>query len=66
MRIVDACGGCAKGKYSQITGEGGMISATINKRGGIRKGGFVHKIRKRSGISKEKCILIFILVGGIY
>ena len=27
---------------------------------------FVHKIRKRSGFSKVKCILIFILVGGLY
>ena len=36
-RMRDACGGCAKGKYSQITGEEGMISATMNKRGGIRK-----------------------------
>ena len=62
--LWDACCGCAKGKYSQITGEEGMISATMNKRGGIRKRGFVHKIRKRSGFSKIKCILISIL-GGI-
>ena len=35
--LRDACGGCAKGKYSQITGEEGMISATMDIRGGIRK-----------------------------
>ena len=64
--LRDACGGCAKGKYSQITGEEGMISATMDIRGGIRKRGFVHKIRKRSGFSKVKCILICILVGIIY
>ena len=61
--LRDACGGCAKGKYSQITGEEGMISATMDIRGGIRKRGFVHKIRKRSGFSKVKCILISILSG---
>ena len=49
---------------SQITGEEGMISATMDKRGGMRKRVFVHKIRKRSGISKVTCILISIL-GGI-
>ena len=35
--LRDACGGCAKGKYSQITGEEGVISATMDIRGGIRK-----------------------------
>ena len=35
--VGGACGGCAKGKYSQITGEEGMISATMDIRGGIRK-----------------------------
>ena len=35
--LRDACSGCAKGKYSQVTGEEGVISATMNKRGGIRK-----------------------------
>ena len=29
-----------------------------------KKGEFVHKIKERSGVSKVKCILIFIL-GGI-
>ena len=35
--VGGACGGCAKGKYSQITGEEGVISATMDKRGGVRK-----------------------------
>ena len=34
------------GDYSQITGERGMISATMDKRGGIRKRVFVHKIKR--------------------
>ena len=44
--LKDACGGCAKGKYSQITGEEGMISATINKRGGIRKEDLYTKLER--------------------
>ena len=35
--VGGACGGCAKGKNSQITGGEGMISATMDIRGGIRK-----------------------------
>ena len=44
--LRDACGGCAKGKYSQITGEEGMISATMNKRGGIRKEDLYTKLER--------------------
>ena len=50
--------------YSQITGEEGMISATMDTRGGVRKRVYVHKIRKRGGFSKVKCILISILSEG--
>ena len=38
-----------------------MLSANINKRGGIRKRLYVHKIEKRGGFSRVKCILISIL-----
>ena len=44
--LGNASGGCAKGKYSQITGEEGMISATINKRGGIRKEDLYTKLER--------------------
>ena len=44
--LRDACCGCAKGKYSQITGEEGMISATMNKRGGIRKEDLYTKLER--------------------
>ena len=38
-----------------------MLSANINTRGGIRKRLYVHKIEKRGGFSKVKCISISIL-----
>ena len=41
-----------------------MLSANINTRGGIRKRIYVHKIEKRCGFSKVKCILISILSEG--
>ena len=34
------------GNYSQITGEEGMISATMDTREGVRKRVYVHKIKK--------------------
>ena len=38
-----------------------MISATVDTRGGVRKRVYVHKIRKRGGFSKVKCILVSVL-----
>ena len=64
--VGGACGDCAKGKYSQITREEGMIAATMDTGGGERRRVYVHKIKRRGGFSKVKCILIFILVGGLY
>ena len=52
------------GDFSQITGEEGMISAIMDTRGGVRKRVYVHKIRKRGGCSKVKCILISVLSEG--
>ena len=52
------------GNYSQITGEEGMISATMDTRGGVRRRVYVHKIKKRGGFSKVKCILISALSEG--
>ena len=56
--VGGACGDCAKGKYSQITREEGMIAATTDIRGGRGKRVFARKIREM-----VRCILIFILSG---
>ena len=47
-----------KASYSQITEEGGDFRDYEQKRK-YKKREFVHKIKKRGGISKVKCILIF-------
>ena len=52
------------GSFLQIIGKEGVISATMDTRGGVRRRVYVHKIKKRGGFSKVKCILISVLSEG--